>query len=151
MNQESSSMDDMTKAPAYRLFDEHAVGLATFFGSFIGGATVVALNHHKLGERHKVLAFIAGGVLATALWMAIVSAMPESFRRNLATPMNLGIAMGARHWAQHYFKSAYEAHLEADGALMRWQGAAIGLGWMITLLAIIFGVFVFLEGSGQLD
>jgi hypothetical protein len=139
-----------TPPPSYRLFDAHAVGIATFLGSMFAGAIVVALNEFKLDRAGRgVLVLLAGFVVSMA-YMAIAYSAPDSLSAAF-NAINIGIAIGAWKLSERHFAEDFEAHEAAGGEVgMRGWSGCLGVVMLVVMLGILFGVVVLDEGMDNL-
>ena len=51
--------------PAYRLFNENSVLIASVLGSPVAGATLIAMNFRRMGKRQKAIGAVAIGIALT--------------------------------------------------------------------------------------
>ncbi len=63
--------------PQYKLHQPGGATLATFLGSPVAGAIVLALNFHKLGRSSAAIVSVILGLLATILLIVLALVLPE--------------------------------------------------------------------------
>jgi hypothetical protein len=123
--------------PGYRLYDPGAVGLATFFGSPIAGAILMAMNYRRLGKGDKGLLAVVLSLVATAAIIAFAMTKPA------AGSSVLGIVLFVCMWqvAKATQGKAVEAHVARGGALAsKWTAFWLG----VLMLTMIFGTVMFI-------
>lgn len=119
-------------APAYGLFDSRAIGIATFFGTPIAGASLMFANDRHLGKAGRGVMLLAGATLVTLLVIFISWNIPPGGSSIFGLAMLLGMTM----LAKKVQGPAVDAHVERGGHLAsRW----IAFGVALVFLAIVFG------------
>ena len=119
------------------LFNPNLVGLATFLGSALGGAVILAINDHRLGRRHAAVVTVILGALASAITVGIGFAMPEGIP---SAPIGIVPILIMRVIAQKRQGALVSAHIAAGGKQgSGWAVAGIGLA---SLAAVLIPAFV---------
>jgi hypothetical protein len=127
--------------PSYKLFDSTAVAFATFFGSPIAGAALMALNYRRLGKGKSAILAMVGGLVVTGMVILLAYLIPPSGSTAIAI-----VLVGAmKNVAKALQGAAIEQHLRQVGSLgSSWTASGLGLG----VLAVVFGG-LFLFGAAQ--
>jgi len=114
------------------LYTYRHVVLATFLGTTLGGALVMALNEHRLGRMIAAINTLLAGVVATAFLLTIGYVAPDNIPTFPISIASLFVMAALARWRQG---AAVTQHYAAGGK--RGSGwAAAGFG--------IFGLFVVL-------
>jgi len=120
--------------PSYRLFDSGAVAVATFFGSPLAGALLMAMNYRRLGKAGKAGLALLLGLLAAALLVAIGWNSTSG-----SGVVGLVFLIGTWQVAKAVQGKAVEAH-KAQGGQLASKWLAFGVG--VAVLACLFGAVV---------
>jgi hypothetical protein len=127
-----------SNVPTYALFDSNAVAAATFLGTPVAGASLMALNYRRLGFGIKAMNTLLVGIAVSALVVLLAWNLP----RTVVSPIALVLLFGTRGIAERLQGRAVKAQVERGGRLgSRW--AAFGLG--AAFLAAVFGVIYVAE------
>lgn len=122
------------------LYSPGHVALATFLGTPLAGAAVLALNEERLGRRNAALVTILLGAIGTAVILGIAFVLPDNIP---ASPFNLlqfvTLVIIARHRQGELVKRHYAAGGKKASA---WS--ALGISLLTTVIAVIFAIPVFL-------
>ncbi len=121
-------------AVPYRLFDSGAVLLATFFGSPLAGAILMAVNYGRLGKSGKGFLAAVLGLIATALLIAV------GLSQNKGSSV-LGIVFLLATWqvARMAQGKDVEEHTARGGQLgSKWTAFFIGVATLAVLFGVIF-------------
>jgi len=126
--------------PAYTLFDANAVSLATFFGTPVAGASLMALNDRRLGRGGRAVTTLVLAVAATALVVLLGWNMPQG----LSAPIAIALVVAMRYFALYQQGAAVKDHLQQGGRLgSRWVAFWVGLAFLVAIFAVVFlAVFV---------
>src|ERR1035438_7729516 len=81
--------------PAYTLFDANAVSLATFFGTPVAGASLMALNDRRLGRAGRAVTTLVLAVAVTALVVLLGWNIPQGF----SAPIAIALVFAMRYIA----------------------------------------------------
>jgi len=126
-------------SPHVALFTPGHVMLATFLGTPLGGAAVLALNERRLGRSSAVTTTLFVGVVATALLLTLSFLLPDDLP--VGQFLGLGVLLATGQIARHRQGALVNAHLAAGGKKASgWAAAGIGLA----ILLVVFVPIVFL-------
>lgn len=131
--------------PAYKLFNASAVTLATFLGSPLAGAFLIALNFHRLNRKRAANVAILLGVIGTASLFGIAFVLPEGI-----PPLLIGLPplILMNSLAKFIQGKELQLHAVRHGQLgSRWVAAGIALICLALVFILLF-VGVFIEGAG---
>lgn len=115
------------------LYEPRVVGIATFLGSPIAGAIVMAINYKRLGKVFLGLLAIVLAVIGTVAVIALASSLPSN-------ALSIGIAVALvvlMMWLTKMLQGrAIESHRAAGGNI-----GSSAIGWVTGLifLVLIFG------------
>lgn len=124
-----------SQAPLYRLA---AVGLATFLGTPLAGAWLLAHNLKLLGQANRVAMVWAVAVALLVATLGLAFVVPEEVP---AMPFAIAQLFAMMAFAKHLLEADIKRHTEAGGAfLSNWRAAGIGLLFTTGLMALLFGV-----------
>lgn len=131
-------------APNYRLHDPKSIALATFFGSPLAGAALLALNYRWLQKgRAAALALVAGFVL-TVLAITCGYLIPSTY----ATAVAVSLVVVMKSVANSLQGEAIKQHLQRGGRLAsKWTAGGTGIG----IGALLFGIIFAVEIARQMD
>jgi hypothetical protein len=125
--------------PSYRLFDSTSVGIATFLGTTVAGATLMAINYRRLGKGSNAIVAFVGGVAALGLVVGFGYLIPSY----ASTGVGVGLVLAMREIAKSLQGKAVEEHVRDGGELgSRWIASGIGLAWL-AIAATVFFLFVY--------
>lgn len=127
-----------TGEPLYRLA---AVGIATFFGTPIAGAWVMAQNLKALNRGHEARKAWVIGICFTLGIFVFGYFLPDNIS---GTPIGIATLVGMYQFAKQSFGAALDQHL-ADGGTWRsnWRAFGVSLLILLATLALLFaGSFV---------
>lgn len=136
---------DLQQAAASQLplYSIAGVGLATFIGTPLAGAWLLAHNLQLLGQAHRVAMVwgISVALLLATLVLAFV--LPEEVP---AMPFAIAQLMAMIMLAKNLMEADLKQHLEAGGTfLSNWRAAGIGLLFTIGLVVLMFAVLMLFE------
>lgn len=121
--------------PAYTLFDANAVALATFFGSPVAGATLMAVNDTRLGRGGRAISVLLLTILATALVVFLGWNIPQGFN----VPISLALMFAMKGVAKATQGKAVTEHVQRGGRLgSKWTAFWIALAFLVVLFGGIF-------------
>jgi hypothetical protein len=129
--------------PLYRM---SAVGIATFFGTPLAGAYIIARNLRALGlhERVRNTWSIASGLLV--LVMVIGYWLPEGAGIGLTVAQVIGM----HQHAKVLFGEAVAAH--GGTFLSNWRAFGIALLFLLGFMVVLFAVFMMIGvGEGEMS
>jgi hypothetical protein len=123
--------------PAYSLYDDRSVWIATLFGSPAAGSILAGINYRRLGNPAAAAAMVAGGILVTAFLILLGFAVPGESSK--VAPIVGLVAVASTIKALQGAQIA--RHVELGGTLAsRWTAFGIGVATLVPLLAVITGV-----------
>jgi hypothetical protein len=133
-------------APAYPLFDDRSVWIATFCGSPVAGAILAAINYRRLGKPAAGTAMVAGGVLLTALLVLLGFAVPADSLRFAPIVVVVAVAYGIKALQG----GEVTRHVSLGGKLAsRWTAFGIAIATLVPLLAVITGIVLVQTGANK--
>lgn len=125
-----------------KLYDCEAVGIAAFIGSPLAGATLMAMNEHRLGRTPRVVMTMLVGLAATGALFA-VSILTQGTIRGLG----FAIPLLVRYWAKVSQGDDVTKHVAAGGPLgSKWIAAGVGLLGLAMAVFAIIGISVVAGG-----
>jgi hypothetical protein len=143
VNTESAMAPNVATAGA--LYSPGQVSLATFLGSPIAGAWLLAANYAVLGERDARRRTLMYGAIGSVVVLALAFVLPEHFP-NFILPAAYTVTL--REFANRSQGKAFNAHLQNGGRKQStWRAAGIGLAWLAAVLSVV--VVVVLIRSGK--
>jgi hypothetical protein len=123
--------------PSHTLFDSTSIGIATFLGSPVAGAWLMALNYHRLGKRNQALAAFAGGMAVTGLGIGLGYLIPATYSSAIA----IGLVAIMKNVSKALQDAAVEQHMREGGQPgSRLIAAGTGLASLLVLGGIIFAL-----------
>lgn len=123
-----------TGEPLYRLA---AIGIATFFGTPVAGAWVMAQNLKRLGRLGQVRHAWITGICAFIAIFLLGWFLPESVP---ATPINIAAVFGMHHYAKQHIGAALDQHTAQGGTFVsNWRAFGVSLLFLLAVMAVIFG------------
>lgn len=120
------------------LYDINQIGVATFLGSPLAGAIVMALNYRRLAPE-KVVPTIVMGVIASAAVFGLAFALPEDFPNIVLPAAYLAAVVGIASKTQG--AAIKQAVAAGEPKASGWRSAGIGLGISAVMLALFAVVF----------
>lgn len=125
------------------LYTPNQVALATFLGTPLGGAAVMAINEHRLGRKSGVVKTMLLGLVGTIALLGIGFVLPDNFP---SFPIAIGNIMAMRVVAQRRHGELVHRHCAAGGQrASSWGAAGIGILALATVLVPVVGVVVVME------
>jgi hypothetical protein len=127
---------DNKRTPAFSLYSARAVAIATFLGTPIAGAVLMAINYRRLNDRQAAASVLGFGLLLTAISITLALILPESFPGVAVwAPMLLIMQQLASRLQGDEVKECVRLG-GVEGPLRHAVGIGLGFG------VIILGVFV---------
>ncbi|AGI25633.1 hypothetical protein ACYCAX_03695 [Pseudomonas sp. MT3] len=124
-----------TGEPLYRLA---AVGIATFFGTPVAGAWVIAQNLKRLGRPEQIRKTWLTGIGVLLLAFVIAWFLPGSFP---AAPINIVTLLAMQQYAKQNIGEELDRHAAAGGAFhSNWRAFGVSLLILLAVLAALFGL-----------
>jgi len=131
--------------PSVGLYDYRSVGVATFFGSPVAGAVLMAINYRRLGRSGAALWAVVIGVLATAALVAVAMLIAADWMRGLPVALTFAMAYAAKGIQGE----AVDQHVQQGGRLIsRWAAFGIGMAGLAVVLAGVVGVVLLQQAAG---
>ena len=125
------------------LYSIAGIGVATFIGTPLAGAWLLAHNLQLLGQAHRVAMVwgISVALLLVTLVLAVV--LPDEVP---ALPFAIAQLMAMIMLAKNLQEADLKQHADAGGAfLSNWRAAGIGLLFTIGMAALMFAVLMILD------
>jgi hypothetical protein len=121
--------------PTYTLFDANAVALATFFGTPVAGASLMALNYRRVGKTGKAIATILIGLAVSAVVVFLAWNIP----RSASSPIALILLIAIQRMARSLQGAAVKEHTERGGRLgSKWLAFGGGAALLAAIVAVVF-------------
>lgn len=121
--------------PTYTLFDANAVALATFFGTPVAGASLMALNYRRVGKTGKAIATLLIGLAVSAVVVLLAWNLP----RSASTPIALILLIAIQRIARSLQGASVKEHAERGGRLGSKRLAfGCGAALLAAIVAIVF-------------
>ena len=136
---------DLQQASTHQqpLYSIAGIGVATFIGTPLAGAWLLAHNLQLLGQAHRVAMVwgISVALLLVTLVLAVV--LPDEVP---ALPFAIAQLMAMIMLAKNLQEADLKQHADAGGAfLSNWRAAGIGLLFTIGMAALMFAVLMILD------
>lgn len=131
-----ADQDESVAPPAYKLYNDGAVGLATFFGSPLAGSIVLAINYKRLGKSAAAWKAVLLGTLGTALLVGIGIAIDNSA---VGSGIGIGVLVGMMGLARSVQGPVVAEHVSRGGRLASGWGAT-GIGVLTVVLAFVLAL-----------
>jgi hypothetical protein len=130
-----------------KLYSPGQVAGATFLGSPIAGALLIASNFRVLGAPRSQRNAIIAGVAATLACMGLSFILPKHFP-GVVIPIAYTIAL--RAIANGAQGDAYREHI-ASGGLKRSNGTVVGIGLacLVAIVALTLTAFMLFDRSSD--
>jgi len=129
--------------PAYRLYDSRGVGLATFFGSPLAGAFLMAANYNRLGKSNNGVLAVALGAIATALLVCVGFSQSSG-----ASILGIACFVATLQIAKWLQGAAVDEHVAHGGALeSKWKAFWIGIATLAVLFVAIVAVIMYQQNG----
>jgi hypothetical protein len=135
-----SQAQALTPTPAYTLFDSNAVGLATFFGWPVAGATLMLVNDIRLGRAGRGILVLFAAIVVTGLTILVGWNIPHG--GSWIFVLLLLLLMG--FVARKVQGAAVAEHLQRGGKLgSKWTAFWVGMAFFAVSLAIAGAIVLF--------
>lgn len=122
------------------LYSIAAVGLATFLGTTLAGAWLMAHNLQLLGKADRVTMVWGIAVALFLLTLVLAFVLPEDVP---ALPFAIAQLIGMILLARNLMEAELKQHAEAGGAfLSNWRAAGIGILFTLAVVALMFAVLM---------
>lgn len=124
-----------TSAPAYKLNGLGAIAIATFIGTSLAGAWLMAENYKALGRRDQLMKVwgLGAGLLLAMLALGFV--LPSSI---LSTVFSVAQMVAMLVLANQGFGTVLAAHGAKGGLVFSlWRGAGIGFLFLLVLTVVV--------------
>lgn len=130
--------------PPYKLFNTSAVTLATFLGSPLAGAVLMAINFRRTGRKSAAKITAVCGVAGTAALMGISSILPDGIPIWVTAIPPLVVTS---FLSQYFQGEELQLHTRRRGQLgSRWAAAGVGLICLALLAGLLFGA-IYIENA----
>lgn len=124
-----------TYTPSYSLFDAASVSLATFFGTPVAGATLMAVNDRRLGITGRGVVTFAAAVAVTALVIFLGWNIPRGF----SAPIAVLLVFAMQRIALRMQGAAITDHMQRGGRLAsKWAAFGMGVAFLASIFALVF-------------
>ena len=125
------------------LYSVAGVGLATFIGTPLAGAWLLAHNLQLLGRADRVAMVWGISVVLLIVTLVLAFVLPEEVP---ALPFAIAQLMAMIMFAKSLMEADLKQHAEAGGAfLSNWRSAGIGLTFTLGLAALMFAVLMIFD------
>lgn len=119
----------------FTLFDAGAVGLATFFGTPVAGATLMLVNDRRLGRGGRGILTLLLAMVVTGLVVLVGWNIPQGVSSVFALILVVLMAQTAR-WLQG---AAVQQHVQAGGRVgSRWTAFGVGICYLVLIFGTVF-------------
>jgi len=124
----------VTVFPMYPMYSPGQITAATFLGTPLGGAWLLATNYRRLREPRKARIAIGLGVLATAGLLAV------AWLLDAPSSLAIGSVIAMSALAKRLQGAAYDHHVSlAAPRASNWRAVGIGLASGAILAAVVVG------------
>ncbi len=128
------------QAPLYSIA---GVGLATFIGTPLAGAWLLAHNLQLLGKADRVAMVWGVSIALLLITLVLAFVLPEEVP---ALPFAIAQLMAMIMLAKNLMEAELKQHTEAGGAyLSNWRAAGIGLLFTLAVAALMFAVLMIFD------
>jgi hypothetical protein len=125
----------LTYTPAYTLFDANSVSLATFFGTPVAGATLMAVNDRRLGVTARGVMILIAAILVTALDVFLGWNIPQGF----SAPIAILLVFAMQRIALRLQGTAVKDHVQRGGRLAsKWSAFGVAVVFLVSIFAVVF-------------
>jgi hypothetical protein len=120
--------------PTYTLFDANAVALATFLGTPVAGASLMALNYRRLGKKGKAIATFLIGLAVSAVVVLLAWNLP----RSTTTPIAMILLIAIQRIARSLQGAVVTEHAERGGRPgSKWVAFGCGAAVLVVIVGFI--------------
>lgn len=125
------------------LYTSKHVALATFLGTPLGGAVLMALNEHRIGRASAAIKTLLAGVVATGFLLTLGLVVPD----NIPTfPISIGSLFVMSAIAKSRQGALVTQHFSAGGKRgSGWAAAGIGILSLFVVMVPLVGILVVAE------
>lgn len=128
------------QAPLYSIA---GVGLATFIGTPLAGAWLLAHNLQLLGKADRVAMVWGVSIALLVVTLVLAFVLPEEVP---ALPFAIAQLMAMIMLAKNLMEAELKQHTEAGGVyLSNWRAAGIGLLFTLAVAALMFAVLMIFD------
>lgn len=128
------------QAPLYSIA---GVGLATFIGTPLAGAWLLAHNLQLLGKADRVAMVWGISIALLLVTLVLAFVLPEEVP---ALPFAIAQLMAMIMLAKSLMEAELKQHTEAGGVyLSNWRAAGIGLLFTLAVAALMFAVLMIFD------
>lgn len=128
------------QAPLYSIA---GVGLATFIGTPLAGAWLLAHNLQLLGKADRVAMVWGVSIALLLVTLVLAFVLPEEVP---ALPFAIAQLMAMIMLAKNLMEAELKQHTEAGGAyLSNWRAVGIGLLFTLAVAALMFAVLMIFD------
>lgn len=128
------------QAPLYSIA---GVGLATFIGTPLAGAWLLAHNLQLLGKADRVALVWGVSIVLLLVTLVLAFVLPEEVP---ALPFAVAQLMAMIMLAKNLMEVELKQHTEAGGVfLSNWRAAGIGLLFTLAVAALMFAVLMIFD------
>ena len=120
------------------LYTSRHVALATFLGTPLGGAVLMALNEHRLGRGRAAVTTVLAGLVATGFLFTIGYVVPDNFP---TFPLSIGALLAMSAVARSRQGALVAQHVAAGGKpASGWVAAGIGIVALVAVMVPLIGI-----------
>ncbi len=128
------------------LYDYRHVALATFLGTTLGGALLMALNEHRRGRTIVALNTLLAGFVGTWFLLTIAYVAPDNIPTYPLSLASLVVMVAIARWRQG---KVVRQHYAAGGKHgSGWAAAGLGLVSLLAVVVPLAGFFLLEEAAG---
>jgi hypothetical protein len=132
---------------AIGLYTANHVALATFLGTPLAGAALMAMNERRFGRSGAAVKTLLGGLVASGFLLSIGFILPEGVP---TFPIGIGSIFAMSAIAKVRQGEIVQRHLVAGGKRASgWVAAGVGLLSLVAVLVLLVVVLVAAEMVGQ--
>lgn len=125
------------------LYSIAGIGVATFIGTPLAGAWLLAHNLQLLGQAHRVAMVWGISVVLLLVTLVLAVVLPDEVP---ALPFAIAQLMAMIMLAKNLQEADLKQHADAGGAfLSNWRAAGIGLLFTIGMAVLMFAVLMIFD------
>jgi len=129
-----------------KLYSKLGIGIATFFGSFLGASILMRHNYRALGKEYKGKEILYLGILSTILFFSSLLIIPEDVISMIPSNIIPFLVVSAVYFfvdkKQGKELAMYEKNKHTF--ISNWKAAGIGLFSMFLIFIGLFFGFMYL-------